>query len=66
MAQSKTGQNALREMLLNNGSLRQGETQPSAIRHVDKKASQAAAIAARRAEINKKPTVTTGATHVTR
>lgn len=51
MAQSKTQQNALRSMLLNNGN------QPSAIRHIDKKASQAAAIAARRADIKLVPTV---------
>jgi hypothetical protein len=59
MAQSKVNQNNLRDMLLNNGTVKQGNIQPSAFRHTDKVASKAAAIAARRADIGIKPTVRT-------
>jgi hypothetical protein len=58
MAQSKTNQNNLRDMLLNNGNIQQGDIQPSAFRHIDKEESQAAAIAARRAELQRTPAVT--------
>ena len=58
MAQSKVNQNALRSMLLRDGTLKSSELQPSAVRHVDKAASQAAAIAARRADMNMRAQVT--------
>lgn len=50
MAKTKNDQ-TLRSMLLNNGNVRQASesTQISSIRHTDKAASQAAAIAARKA-----------------
>jgi len=57
MAQSKSQQNALRSMLLNNGTIHATAASPSTVRHIDKKASQAAAIAARRADCNVKPIV---------
>lgn len=50
MAQSKRGTNALREMLTHQGAIKPSEL-PTPQRTVDKKHSQAAAIAARRADL---------------
>ena len=62
MAQSKSNSiaNQLRATLLNSGAVT-GSTdlQPSAFKSTDKQASQAAAIAARRADLRIVPTVST-------
>lgn len=53
----KKNQNALRDAVIASGNVRPTSSQPSAIKHVDMQASRNAAIAARRAEMNVRPSV---------
>lgn len=62
MAQSKAGQNNLRNMLLSDGTIKQtvDAVTGNNVRHIDRTASQAAAIAARRADLGIKPLILSG------
>jgi predicted deacylase len=56
MAQSKRDSNAIRNMLTHQGAIKPSSL-PTPLRTVDRKSSQAAAIAARRADMGLVPTV---------
>lgn len=54
---SKKSQNNIRQQLLNDGTIKQTVLQPSAITHKDPAESRAAAIAARRMEMQRTPDI---------
>ena len=56
---SKKQQNALRQQMLRDGTIKPTTLQPSVLPHKSKAESQAAAIAARRADLKIEPSVQT-------